>query len=162
MEVRLGQLLIETGVLTVTQVERILQEQQRSGKPFGLLCERLFNVDPASVEQAWASQYASMSPLIDPACEELDDRALALVTRRQAWQFRVLPIRFDAGELMMATTQQHLRRALRFATAVICVPVYLVLAAPEALGQALCRHYPLPGMTPRSVNDSEMDRLLRA
>ena len=160
MEVRLGQLLIETGVLTVTQVERILKEQQRSGEPFGLLCERLFHIDPSAVEHAWASQYASLSRIVDPAAEVIEPEALALVTRRQAWQFRVLPMRFDSGELMVATTQQHLRRALRFATAVMCVPVFLVLATPEALGQALCRHYPLPGMTPRSVNDGEMDHLL--
>jgi len=83
-----------------------------------------------------------------------------LISRRQAWQFRVLPLRFDGRELMLVTTRTHLCRALRFATAVMCVPVYLVLATPAALGEALCRHYPLPGMTPQSVYDDASDRLL--
>ena len=37
----------------------------------------------------------------------------------------------------------------------------LQAAEPDLLGQALCKHYPLPGMTPRSVIDDGMDRLLR-
>jgi type IV pilus assembly protein PilB len=161
MELRLGQVLVDTGVLTDSQARRVLAEQQRTGEPFGVLCERMFAVDPDAIEQAWALQYATLSRSIDPRREPIEDRALALVTRRQAWQFRVLPMRFDGDELMVATTQQHLRRALRFATAVLGVPVYIVLTEPRSLGEALCRHYPLPGMTAASVNDDAMDRLLR-
>jgi hypothetical protein len=52
---------------------------------------------------------------------------------------------------MVATTQVHLRRALRFATHVIGLPVYFVMSDPVALGLALRRHFPLPGLTPESV-----------
>lgn len=162
MEVRLGQLLIEQGLLNSTQAQQILAEQQRTGEPFGLLCERMFNLEPELVERAWAFQYATLSRSVDPATESVEAQALELVTRRQAWQFRVLPMRFDGTELMVATTQQHLRRALRFATGVLGVPVYFVLTTPQALGDALCKHYPLPGMTSRSVNDEAMDRFLKA
>jgi len=160
MELRLGQLLVESGVLSARQIERILSEQQRTGEPFGALCERLFHIEPEAIEQAWAHQYASLSRCVDLSREVIQPRALELVTRRQAWQFRLLPLRFDDRELMMATTQQHLRRALRFATGVMGVPVFLVLTTAESLGEALCKHYPFPGMTPRSVNDDGMDRLL--
>jgi hypothetical protein len=160
MELRLGQLLIESGLLSTAQVERILREQHDSHEPFGVLAERLFDVHPEQVERAWATQYATLSPGLDLANEFIDPRALACVTRRQAWQFRLLPLRFDDSELMMATTQQHLRRALRFATGVMGIPVFLVLASTSALGEALCRHYPLPGMTPQSVADDGLDYLL--
>jgi hypothetical protein len=75
---------------------------------------------------------------------------------------RVLPLRFDDGDLMLATTAQHVRRALRFASNVITVPVYLVLAEPLALGAALCTHYSLPGMTAKSVMDNDFERMLAA
>jgi hypothetical protein len=161
MEVRLGQLLIESGVLTAAQVKQILDHQLRSGEPFGLIAEQVFHVNPRLVERAWASQYASLSPNLNLMTEVIDPRALSMVTRRQAWQFRVLPIRFDEGELMMATTQHHLRRALRFVTGVIGVPVYFVIATPRDLGEALCKHYPMAGMTPTSVDDDAMDRILK-
>jgi type IV pilus assembly protein PilB len=160
MEVRLGQLLIQSGVLTQAQVEQALREQAATGEPFGLLCERLFSINPNAVEDAWATQYVSLTRRVDPLTEDVDRKALELVTRRQAWQFRVLPLRFDGNELMLATTRQHLRRALRFANNVIAVPVYLVLAEPKALGEALCRHYPLPGMTAGAIDDDGLDYLL--
>lgn len=160
MELRLGELLVEQGVLATAQVERILEAQQATGHPFGLLAEQMFGVDPTEVEAAWAHQYARLTRTIDPVLEHFDAEALRLVTRRQAWQFRVLPVRFDPVELMLATTRQHLRRALRFATNVVGVPVYMVMCDPDQLGAALCRHYPMAGMTPRSVVDDGLDRLL--
>ena len=159
MELRLGQLLIEQGVLNAEQVETILDYQLHSGEPFGLLCERIFNVDPDLIESAWATQYASLTRTIDPAYEVFEERALELITRRQAWQFRVLPIRFDENELMIATTQQHLRRALRFATNVIGIPVYFVIAEPLSLGEALCKYYKLPGMKPELIAQSTRHEL---
>lgn len=157
---RLGELLIQAGVLNAMQVDHILSVQRETGEPFGVLCERLAGVDPIAVEEAWATQYAQLTRHIDPALETFDPEATCLVTRRQAWQFRVLPVRFDDEELMLATTRRHLRRALRFATNVLVVPVYPVLTEPLALGEALCRHFSLPGMTPASVDDDALDRLL--
>lgn len=153
MEVRLGQLLVEDGVLTSQQVEEIVAEQERTGEPFGLLAERLFGVDPHKIEEAWARQYAHLTRTVKPEVEVFDEQATELVTRRQAWQFRILPLRFEGRELLIATTEQHLRRALRFATNVIGIPVFFVMADPLDLGRALCAHYALPGMTPESVLD---------
>ncbi|MHC4989673.1 MAG: hypothetical protein ACYTGC_01730 [Planctomycetota bacterium] len=161
MEVRIGELLVQAGVLTDEQCAIILERQQQSAEPFGLICERLFGVDPGKVEDAWAQQYASLTRLIDPEVEDFEPRALDMVTRRQAWQFRVLPIRFDGDELMMATTPDYLRRALRFATRVVRAPTFLVMTDVETLGEALCAQYPLPGMTPDCVTQDGLDRLLR-
>ncbi|MCZ6834805.1 MAG: hypothetical protein O7G85_03430 [Planctomycetota bacterium] len=158
MKFRLGQVLIEEGVLTSEQVTQILENQKQTGEPFGLLCERVFGISPETIEDAWALQYARLTRSIDPLSESFDDKARALITRRQAWQFCILPIRFDGQELMIATSQKHLRRALRFATNVIGMPVYFVMAEPVSLGEALCRHYELPGMNPASVHQSALDR----
>ena len=160
MELRLGALLIESGAMTEDQVAQVLLEQEENCEPFGVIAERRFGVDPAAVEQAWATQYSQLTRIIDPDLEVFEDRALALVTRRQAWQFRVLPIRFEPHELMMATTHVHLPRALRFVTGVIGYPVFFVLAEPAELGRALCRHYPLAGMRPECVLHDGMNRLL--
>ena len=152
---RIGEILVRRGVLTQQQVDQLLDYQQQTGRPLGWLAERHFGVAPAAIEEAWAEQYAGFARTIDPEFEVYADEAAQLVTRRQAWQFCFLPIRFDEGQLLVATTQQHLRRALRFATNVIGVPVFFVLAEPLALGQALCKRYPLPGLTPQSVEDDD-------
>ena len=160
MKLRLGDLLIESGVLTASQVEGILAEQHDTAEPFGVLAERLYGVDPAAVESAWARQYAGLASRFAPEVETFDADAVEIVTRRQAWQFRVLPVRFEGAELMIATTELHLPRALRFASNVIGYPAFFVMAESEALGRALCEHYPLPGLTPRSVTDDWLDKVL--
>ena len=158
---RLGQLLVEADVLTSQQVDDIVGEQQRTGEPFGLLAERLFGVDPLKIEDAWARQYAGLTRTVNLAIEVFDEQAAELVTRRQAWQFRIMPLRFEGRELLIATTQQHLRRALRFATNVIGIPVFFVMADPMDLVRALCERCPLPGMTPESVIDEPSSGLPR-
>ena len=160
MDVRLGQLLIEQGVLSADQVSDALEHQAGTGEPLGLLCERMFGVPPEAIERAWAAQYARLTRTVDPDAETFEDRALGLITRRQAWQFRILPIRFDGDELMIATTQTHLRRALRFAVNVIGIPVFFVMTEEDKLGQGLCRYYELPGFTPGCVGVATIDRLL--
>jgi hypothetical protein len=159
MEYRLGQLLVDAGVLTDPQVEQVLAHQNGSGEPFGLISERMFGVSPAAIEDAWAAQYARWTRHVDPALEVFEPRALELITRRQAWQFRVLPVRFDGNELMLVTTQRHIRRGLRFANNVLGVPSFFVMAKAVDLGSALCRHYALPGMTPESVDDMALDQI---
>ena len=56
MESRLGQLLVESGVLDTQQVDRIVAQQQATGEPFGRLAGRLFGVVPQRCVEAWAWQ----------------------------------------------------------------------------------------------------------
>lgn len=49
---RIGELLVQNGVLTQPQVDRAVAEQQESGEPFDVVCERLFGVHPKVVEGA--------------------------------------------------------------------------------------------------------------
>jgi MSHA biogenesis protein MshE len=154
--VKLGQLLVKEGVLTAPQVEEALAEQRRTGAPFGVLCEELFDVEPDRIEEAWVRQYELISQPVDPTREIYDDAVRDVVTRRQAWQFRVLPIRYHGDELMVATSTGHLRRALRFVTRNMSVPVYVVLAAPGPLLEVITKRYPMAGLTPEAVAEERL------
>ena len=56
--IRIGELLVEQGVLTQRQVEHILKIQKISNRPFGDLAERLYGIDAKAVEdcQTWLIQ----------------------------------------------------------------------------------------------------------
>jgi len=151
MALRLGDLLVLKGVLTVPQRDSVLEYQRFTGRPFGELAERLYGVDQKVIEETWAEQYASIAPRVDPRSERVEDGALTLIDRRQAWQFRVLPLRFEDRELRICTTQENLVRALRFAGWKIQAPCYFVLSEALTLGEALMRHYPMAGMSPGVV-----------
>lgn len=151
MAIRLGDLLVRNGTITEAQRDAALDYQRLTARPLGEIVERLFGVSPSDVEDAWAEQYASMAPWVDPRDERVEPSALALVERRQAWQFRVLPLRFAGEEAVLCTTREHLVRALRFAGWRVRRGCYFVLSDPTNLGQALMTHYPMDGMTPEMV-----------
>ena len=144
--IRLGTILVHRGIMDEQQVQRVLAAQEQTGKPFGLLCEQLFGVAPSMIESAWAQQYASLVDTTDLTEVTPTPEALGMITRRQAWQFRVMPISWDGYELTLATTANDLCRALRFATNVIDRAVYFVMTDARSLDEALVKHYPLPGV----------------
>lgn len=143
---RIGELLVGQGVLTEEQVERVLEEQAKRTEPFGSICERLFDVAPDVVEDAWVQQYAGITEELDVDGVTCDPTVVEVLSTRQAWQFRLVPVRWDAGTLVMATTREHLLRALRFATNAVPFPVFLVLTDAEGLGTLLERHFPMGGL----------------
>jgi MSHA biogenesis protein MshE len=144
--IRIGQLLVEQGVLSDTQVEHILKVQKESGRPFGDLAERLFGISPKAVEDAWVEQYTRTAGLIDLSEIEIEKDCLRLLNRRQAWQFHVLPTGRDPelGELNVATSPEGLVRAVNFATRALDEPVYFMLAERKQLREFLMKHYPVP------------------
>ncbi|MEM1184359.1 MAG: hypothetical protein AAGI53_05070 [Planctomycetota bacterium] len=146
MGVRLGDLLIKRGAITEEQRESILEHQRRHPRPFGLLAEQLFGVSPRTVEQAWAEQFAEVADWVELDGLDTVPDVLDLIDRRQAWQFGVVPLYFDSGELAMATSKQHLARAMRFAGWRIEYPCRFVLCSSEDLHNALSERYPMAGI----------------
>jgi hypothetical protein len=150
----LGELLVRHQVLTPAQRDSVLEAQKTRGGPFGALAEEMYGISPNAVEKAWAEQYAAIAPTLDPRTLAISSRALEVISRRQAWQFRILPIELRSDGLIACTTQDNLVRALRFAGWRLGHQCRFVLCQPLHLGEALCTHYPLAGMTPQSVLDT--------
>lgn len=155
---RIGELLVRQGVLSESEVEQVLREQARRTEPFGAICERLFGVAPEVVEDAWVEQYTELTGDLVPDFESADPAVRDVVTRRQAWQFRIVPVRWDDGALVLATTREHLQRALRFATNGIPFPVYFLVADADVLAEGLERHYPM-GDLGRRVVEGELEQI---
>jgi hypothetical protein len=140
----MGQLLVEQGVLTQRQVDHILRMQKESHRPFGDLAERLYGISPRAVEDAWVEQYTRTVGLVDLSEQQIDHDCLRLLNRRQAWQFRSLPVARDGDHLNVATSPDNLVRAVNFATRTLDEPICFLLAEREQLRDFLMQHYPVP------------------
>lgn len=146
--IKIGEILIEQGVLSEQQVFEILQAQKQHKMPFGVLAERMFDVTLHSIENAWVEQYHRFTGTIDLRHEAFDAEALKVLNRRQAWQFELLPIRTDPqGELLMAASANRLARAVTFAANRIDRAVYFRIAEQEQLREFLQQHYPMPELS---------------
>ncbi|MEQ9460999.1 MAG: hypothetical protein RIG82_08615 [Phycisphaeraceae bacterium] len=143
--IRIGEILVERGVLTEQQVFEIAQAQKKQHLPFGVLAERMFDVTLDSVEEAWIEQYHRVSGTLDLNSVQIDTDALKLINRRQAWQFEILPVRFEPdGQLLMAATRERLARAVTFSARRIDREVYMRIAESEQLRDFLKEHFPMP------------------
>lgn len=143
-KIKIGEILVERGLLTSKQVDQILSEQRASSRPFGDLAERMFGVDAKAVEDAWVMQYLQTVGTTDLEEVEQDVECLRLLNRRQAWQFHLLPMNREGGELALATDEANVVRALNFATRSIDETVHLLVAERRQLREFLMRHYPVP------------------
>ncbi len=144
-DIRIGQILIEQGVLTEQQVLEIVEAQRKSAIPFGVLAEKMFDVTIQSIEKAWVEQYLRFTGTVDLSKQNFDVEALKLINRRQAWQFEILPVRMEpSGELLMAASATRLARAVTFAAKRLKPLVYFRIAQSEQLRDFLHQHYPMP------------------
>ena len=158
---RIGEVLIEQGLLSVSDVEEILLEQQTTRKPFGVIAEWICGISMEAIEEAWASQYARNAKTVDPTVYIPRENARAVISTRQAWQFRCLPMNIEGDTLVIATTRNHLHRALKFATRVLEMPAYFVFTSEGQLAAALSDYYPLGGMESSTTNSDTMKHLMQ-
>jgi hypothetical protein len=142
--IQLGQLLIETGVLTERQVEHLLTVQKSCHRPIGDLAERLYGVSPRAIEDAWVQQYLRIAGTTDLDEQRIDEECLRLINRRQAWQFRILPTNRETGELNVATDKDNLVRAVNFANRKLDEPIHFLIAERQQLKEFLMKHFPVP------------------
>lgn len=154
--IRIGEILIEQGVLSEQQVFEIAQAQKQQSIPFGVLAEKMFDVTVESVETAWIEQYHRFTGTLDLSQCRIDGQVLRLINRRQAWQFEILPIGCEpSGELLVAASRRRLARAVTFITQRVDREVFIRVAESTQLRQFLRKYYPMP-----EVSDELIARVL--
>ncbi len=146
MGIKLGELLVEQGALSVSQRDEILQIQHTVRRPFGVIAEERFGVSPEDIEQAWASQYAMIAARVDPLAIEIEPRILGLLTERQAWQFGLIPLGEYDNEIKFVTSMECLARALRFVGWRIPALCTFDICDLHTLKCGLAMHYPIEQM----------------
>jgi len=108
---RIGTLLVERGVLDESQVQRILEAQEVRHQPFGKVAHEMFGVDESAIWEAWAEQVGPTCKPVELEHEPSDPEALAIVSVEEAWRLRILPLRREGGNLVVATTVTDLPEA---------------------------------------------------
>lgn len=156
--IQIGELLIEQGVLSETQVDHILKVQRISHRPFGDLAERLYGISPKAIEDAWIEQYVRTTGVVDLTEVEPEAECLRLLNRRQAWQFHILPLRRDENSLQLATDPDNLVRSVNFAMRKLDEPVHFLIAERSQLREFLMKHYPVPEHIARYAEEMQPPR----
>ena len=104
-KLRLGELLVQQGLITTDQLSIVLAEQRHNNIPLGRLLVRLGFVTESAIRDVMARTIGQEA--IDLAQVVADPEALKLVPQDFARRNRVLPIAYDPTEqlLTIATTE---------------------------------------------------------
>lgn len=142
----IGQIMIEQGVLDAEQVGQVLANQREREQPFGRIAQDLFGISEVCVLTALAEQVALRSPEASLATEHFDPQALRLISAKDAWDQLVLPIRWEDGELLCATTEETLPAAIAMLSAQLDCPFHFAIAEMRPLEEFIANLYAYEGV----------------
>ena len=124
-ESQLGQVLLREKVISREELDKAVSLQQRDRKlPLGEILVEMGVIDRATVNRLLVRKLGI--PFVDPMRFDIDQRAMALVERRLAEKYRVMPLFQTKDEIVVAMenpTDPAPMQELRFATRLRVVPV---------------------------------------
>ena len=149
---RLGQILMEDGLLTREQLKLALAEQKQSRSRLGYALVKLGFVPELEVTKVLARQYRM--PAVDLSRFEVDGRILKLIPSDLALRSVVLPLKREGRTLTVAMadpTDMGLLEDLKFITRYDLFPV---IAGEYTLRTLIEKHY-------GSANDQQFQEILK-
>jgi len=140
-KMRLGEQLIESGVITVDQLNVALKEKVKTGMMLGEQLVSLGFIN-SNFLQSFLSESSGVEQF-DPAKMMVDPAAIARVPKDIAVRLQVLPVTFDDNVVLIATADPHdvvVQDKLRqyFPRGAIIKPL---LCAPKVLADAIDNAY---------------------
>ncbi len=137
---RLGDLLLERGLLAPDDLERAIGEQKRSGSMLGSVLVRMKLVDERDMLDCLHRQLGL--PLVDLETTAPDEGALGAIKEEDARKYDAIPIEVQERRNLVVAMADPLNIAaiedLRFLTGMFIRPV---LASPTQIREAIERYY---------------------
>ncbi len=139
---RLGDLLLESGLVTVEQLENAVAEQKKSGLHLGTTLVQSGVIGERDLVELLQRQLGL--PLVDLEQTAVDEGALGKIKEEQAKKHMALPIEIEGRKTLVVAMADPLNvnaiEDLRFHSGLFIRPV---LATPTQLQEAIERYYHL-------------------
>jgi type IV pilus assembly protein PilB len=136
---RLGELLVREKLISLAQLRRAQEEQQRTGQNLGYTLAKLGYISDNDITGFLSQQYRV--PTVNLEEYEIDAEILRLISREQADKHKVLPVSRTGNSLIVAMTDPtnlHAIDDLKFLTGYNIEPV---IASEAAITHAIERYY---------------------
>src|SRR5690242_969581 len=137
---RMGDMLVEAGVITRSQLHEALRHQAHAGGRLGTNLVELGFIDEKTLATFLAKQL-SLPAVTAASIDRIKAEVLDFVPATLAEKLRVVPVREDAGKLWVAMTDPTDKHAVAELERVVRMPIR-PMVSPELLMQyALEKHY---------------------
>ena len=140
MKMHLGELLVESGIITVKTLERALIRQQGSGKRLGIVLDEMGVINQEELVDALAQQFG-FETVRDTSSRSVPEAVLRLIPEEVAIQKLVFPLRRQDGKLSLAITDPFDRDTIDFLEQTTSLSIIPVLATRNDILEAVRQHY---------------------
>jgi len=140
MKMHLGELLVESGIITVKTLERALARQQGSGKRLGVVLDEMGVVDQEELVEALARQFG-FETVRGTSARSVPESVLELIPQEIALQKLVFPLRRQDGKLSLAITDPFDQDTIDFLERRTSLSIVPVLATRDDILDAVRQHY---------------------
>lgn len=135
----IGRTLLEMGVLTETQLQEALEEQNRSGRLLGnILLDKKY-ANKQSLAVALARQHGL--EFADLESHPSDPRALDAVSERVARLNQMIPLRLEGDKLTVLIANPQVRHALRDVGVSLGKRIYAMMTAVDDIREEIAKRY---------------------
>jgi CheY-like chemotaxis protein len=140
MKMHLGELLVESGIITVKTLERALIRQQGSGKRLGTVLDEMGVIDQDELVEALAQQFG-FETVRGTSLQNFPATLLELIPEEVALQKLVFPLRRQDGKLSLAITDPFDTDTIEFLEQTTSLSIVPVLATRDEIIDAVRQHY---------------------
>jgi CheY-like chemotaxis protein len=140
MKMHLGELLVESGIITVKTLERALVRQQGSGKRLGSILDEMGVMNQEELIEALARQFGFQT-VHGTSSDSFPDTLLDLIPKEVAVQRLVFPLGRQDGKLSLAINDPFDTDTIEFLEQTTSLSVVPVLATRDDILAAVRQHY---------------------
>ncbi|MDD3802888.1 MAG: type IV-A pilus assembly ATPase PilB [bacterium] len=151
---RLGDMLIDEGLITLDQLKKALAEQKDKGGRLGSLLVQMNFVTDEQISMTLGKQYNVGVVSFD---SEIDQMTLKIVSPQIAQKFQVIPVRREGKNLYLAMANPvdvYTIEDIKFATGYNVVPM---VASENLIAQAIEKYYGVAGSMSEVLSEMGID-----
>jgi type IV pilus assembly protein PilB len=100
---RLGDLLLEEKLVTEEQIQKAIEDQQKTGEPLGRILVRMNFITEEALFYFLAIQFGT--EYVELAGRDIKPEVVALIKKELAEEFNVMPIEMNSSEIVFATSE---------------------------------------------------------
>ena len=143
---RIGQILVDLGFISDSQLEALLEEQQQqSGEKLGKIAEEMGLITEDQLCQALAEQMNMQ--VMNLGETELDPKIIAEISETMAQLYRVIPVRMEDNVLTVATSEPQNLTVQDELRTFLGREIRVVIATNRDVNRALEKFYNAGGET---------------
>ncbi len=152
---RLGEILVEAGLIDQKTLESALAAQKVQNKKLGQILVDMGGVTETHIADVLSKQLGIRCIRLNKVM--IQPRAISLINQAMAEKYDIVPLQIIDKKLVIAMSNPLDYNALEDIQFAVSRPVYVAVTTPSDIAEAIERYYPKKDLREEIISPAEMD-----